>query len=473
MNASWRDAGWFKLLSDPWSGAAVVAGAGVAAATMVNARAPLLALGALLGGFALLYVPGTSIAFIFMAILLDTTVSIGIVVGGIPLTGAKIAVATVITVHVLRVALIRDAPLFRYHPVVGGLLLVIGSMMMSMSAAGEIRYGWIATLSMVMLTALVLLVDASVDERNFTMVARVLTLTVIGAMLYALMNTDYAVAKGGTVDTAWATRASGTTEDPNEWCTMLVLVVPLCAGLLVNDQSRIADVLRIGMLLLYPISVVQSFSRAGFVGLLLTLPGLLYINWRNRVIFLAALAVFAILAPTLFNLEAVYLRYQTILNPELESDMGHQSMNERGHLLRAAIAIFFENPFIGVGVGMFPVHASYVTAGGVWKIAHNTYASVAAEQGLVGLAMHAVFAAYVLRAVYRAGRYCPDERWRNAALGIGTALIGFGFMALTLNLLEFSMLHFVLGILVYADRLAEAAMVDRRVTPQGAPSEHV
>ena len=95
---------------------------------------------------------------------------------------------------------------------------------------------------------------------------------------------------------------------------------------------------------------------------------------------------------------------------------------------------------------MFRVHASYVSAGEVWKIAHNTYLNVAAEQGIPGLVSHAWLAVNLVNAAWNIAMHGRSEYQRSVGTGFLMSLAAFGLMALTLNLATFAMAYFIIGL---------------------------
>jgi len=266
-----------------------------------------------------------------------------------------------------------------------------------------------------------------------------------------------------TLNQSWQQRTSGAFGDPNAWSTALIVICPMILCALAVDRHKLATPLFVALMVLFPACIVQSMSRAGLLAFLVTLPGLVYaLRERRSWMIVAAIALIP-LAPFIINIDAVLLRYRTLLDPTLEADLGHGSLRERAALLEAGIKIFSENPWLGVGTGLFRVHASYVSAGEVWKIAHNSYINVAAEQGLPGLLSHAFFGFQLYRAAWNAATRGQTAYLRAVGQGFLLSLLGFSAMALTLNLATFASAWYMLSLGLVAGRLGRAETIPDRL----------
>jgi O-antigen ligase len=134
----------------------------------------------------------------------------------------------------------------------------------------------------------------------------------------------------------------------------------------------------------------------------------------------------------------------------------------------AAADMFTDHPWLGVGIGNYPVaYPQYAI--GRWRDplghAHNYYLNIAAEAGLLGLSTFLVlFAAcfwFGLRATRRAS---GPTWWRAVALGSLGVLVHLCVHNLFDNLFVHSMnvqLGLVLGLAVLAERFGTGQNVDR------------
>jgi O-antigen ligase len=132
----------------------------------------------------------------------------------------------------------------------------------------------------------------------------------------------------------------------------------------------------------------------------------------------------------------------------------------------AAIGMFADHPWIGVGIGNYPVaYSGYAL--GRWRDplghAHNYYLNVAAEAGLVGLFAYGVlFAAAVVqawrgarRSAAEAGEEAVSGYWQAVAVGGLGVLVHLSVHSLFDSLYVHSMnvqLGLVLGLVAIAQR---------------------
>jgi len=304
---------------------------------------------------------------------------------------------------------------------------------------------WQYVAGVIMLTMLTHVLYQAIEPEDLPSLFRFMALATIVLLLMTLFGQE---ETGNTtrVDYAWMQRTSGAYLDPNMWATNCIVLVPIILGSLIKDKHWSAQSLLLTLAVLYPIIVIQSLSRAGIVALLLTVPLLAYMFRAHKKALILAGVAAVFLIPMVLNIDAALLRYQTLLDPALEANLGHGSLTERKGLLIAGLEIFRTHPILGVGVGMFQVHASYVSAGWVWKVAHNSYLNIAAEQGLVGLLGHGYFFWLVGRNCWKAIFSKSTPYQRSVGMGYATSIIGFAAMAMTLNLASFNMAYFVLAL---------------------------
>lgn len=408
------------------------------------------------------YFPALPVGFAFLGVLLDAQGMTAVKVFGLPLTLSKVGVLTALGAHFLNAILARR-PLIQWTPVTGSLFLVILSMILSTITAMIPSEAYVDTAGVIMLTLLVHLVYRAVPGEHMPILFRFMALSTTLVMAWTLAVQRKGVLSG-TLDYAWHQRTSGAFGDPNAWSTCLLVICPFVIGALAQDRHWLAKPLIIGLGATFPACILQSVSRAGLIGLVVVTPGILYLLRKERTLLMGAGFALMLILPLVMDLEAAMLRYQTLVDPTMESSLGHGSLTERKALLLAGLKIFSEHPILGVGVGMFRLHASYVSAGEVWKIAHNSYLNVAAEQGIPGIITHLYFGFTVANAAWNAAMHSRTEYFRSAGMGFLLSLAAFSAMALTLNLATFAVAYFMLGLGLAVGRVgqAEHAPADRR-----------
>lgn len=182
-------------------------------------------------------------------------------------------------------------------------------------------------------------------------------------------------------------RAVGGIGDPNYLVLYLTIPLALSLGLFQAERSALLKILLGFSLLTLLVATILSFSRGGFIAVMVILVlWLLKSQDRKKIMtFLIGIAV-AVLAVSSF-LPAVPLQswLQRISPQAALQDAGAG----RFYIWRGGLDMFLAHPLFGVGIGNFlyryPEYSSYDPRGPQQRVAHNTFLEVAAEQGMVGL----------------------------------------------------------------------------------------
>jgi len=246
----------------------------------------------------------------------------------------------------------------------------------------------------------------------------------------------------------------------------------------VSAALRLLPVAALGVM---GLSMLMSWSRGGWVGLVAAL--LVVTAARSRTTLVIALAIGLVVAylllaggaqylpPALVQRVADFLPFVGTPYPLLgvggvdisavEVNDANWAVIERMAHWQAAVGMFTDHPWLGVGIGNYPVaYPQYAV--GRWLDplghAHNYYLNIAAEAGLVGLGAYLLLfgACFVVawRTVQRTQGY-----WRAVALGVLGILVHLSVHNLFDNLFVHSMnvqLGLVLGLLFLADRYGAA-----------------
>jgi hypothetical protein len=454
------------LAGDP---VVVALGLIVGATSIVESWAPIAALAAVALMWVSLHRPAVPIALAFLGILLDAQGLLNVKVLGLPLTLSKVMVAYALASH-FGSAMANRRPLLLAMPISTGVAAIVASMMVSLVPSVDPRLGYVDVLGVLMLAFMAHVIYTAVRADDVPWMMRFMAVATLGVLLWTA-TTQRAVSEVANIELAWWQRPSGAFGDPNAWSTCLLVVCPVVIGWLLADDHPLARPMLLALLALFPFGMVQAISRAGLVAFVVIAPGLLWMLRRERLLLAIAAVALVVVLPQTLDLDAILLRYRTLLDPTLEADLGHSSLAEREGLLRAGVQIFLDHPWTGVGVGMFRMFASYVSAGEVWKIAHNSYVNVAAEQGLQGLATHAFFGWQVVVGCWNVWNRSGDDVARSLGFGLCLSGVAFAAMAFTLNLATFAVAWYVLavGLAVGRHAGAEEAVAPWK-TPQPPPA---
>ncbi len=169
--------------------------------------------------------------------------------------------------------------------------------------------------------------------------------------------------------------------NPNDLALHLVTMTPIAVALALGSRSKIMRLVYLAAAGFFIAANMFTFSRGGFIGLLLSSGVLVWKLGRgNRLnISLASIFVgglFILLAPGNYG-----LRLLSIFIPGLDP-VG--SSDQRRELLIRSLVVTARNPW-GIGIGNFPI------VGIQNLVTHNSFTQISSELGLLGLAAYLIF----------------------------------------------------------------------------------
>lgn len=250
-------------------------------------------------------------------------------------------------------------------------------------------------------------------------------------------------------------RHSGPESDANFWGRTLVLFVPFAAAATMPHLRRwraAAPSAAAGLLLVAGIYLTQSrgaLLAAGLAGaVFLALAGRPY----RRYLFLVPVVVVVALA-----LPGVGSRLATLGQVGAASQQsGDGSLVSRFEVMRQGTQMFLEHPALGVGAHNFRLaDAEYARRSGLLGVkpmaAHNAYLEMAAEGGIVGLAVWLLFLATPIFVASRACRNATGAD-RLAAAAVVSGLVGWMFASFFLHVSDLRPVLLLGAIAVVVDR---------------------
>jgi putative inorganic carbon (HCO3(-)) transporter len=177
--------------------------------------------------------------------------------------------------------------------------------------------------------------------------------------------------------------------DPNVYGRYLALVTVVATGAMLWARTREAFWPLAGLILVLWIGLVPTYSQSSFLALLAGLAVLAAIRWSWRWT-LAAVAVGAI--------GAVLVVLLVGGSGKITSDRLNVDLSGRGSLISGGADLFAEKPIQGYGSGSFQAayrdHRDNKDA--PVTVSHTEPVTVAAEQGLIGLAVYLTLIAVAL-----------------------------------------------------------------------------
>ena len=340
---------------------------------------------------------------------------------------AEALLALTLAAWLLRMAARREIRL-PHPPLLLPFLAFIGVQLLSLLASRSLRESLPELLKWVEMLALYLFIASEVRPRHVGWI--------VGAMLLAgsaqaLLGAYQFLRQAGPeafVLMDRFMRAYGTFSQPNPYAGYLGLIVPLALSLTLWALGRAWDGLRHGPRRLPPdmarrwlalaffggatalliAGMGMSWSRGGWLGLATS--GVVVSGLRSRraallfTLLVVLVCVFAILGSFGLLSSALggrlaglgeYVQYAT--DPDVarvEITNANFAVLERVAHWRAALGMFGDHPWLGVGIGNF-VAAYPAYALPHWRDplghAHNIYLHVLAETGLLGLAAYLIF----------------------------------------------------------------------------------
>lgn len=432
----------WRSRSGIWQCGAAI-GAAIALALLIALLPLTWAVAVLVGGtgvvLALLH-PEVAVLLIVVAIPLGSLRQVTL--GPMRVGATDLLVALLLASWLMRRIAKRDLCLFwppLTLPLLVFLLILVGSLLSSTSVEHSLKEiaKWAEFL------VLYVFVANERDARWTKVFVAVLLGTGALVALHGIYQFLFQVGPEGFVLFGRYMRAYGTFEQPNPYAGYLGLTLPLATGLLgtlllprshrVPDQWLLwAGVCGTFML----IALVMSWSRGGWLGFAAAaaVMALAIIARSGRTAVFGAVAVvllaYVVLAgglslvpPSLVQRFGDFVPYLGLGDVRgLEITDANFAVLERMAHWQAALGMWTDHPWLGVGIGNYEVvYSSYALP--LWPLplghAHNYYLNIAAETGVLGLAAYLFLWGTALLMAWRGARHASG--W---SLGIALAVLG-------------------------------------------------
>lgn len=229
-------------------------------------------------------------------------------------------------------------------------------------------------------------------------------------------------------------RLAGSIGENNRFAQTMLMLVPLGLFFIGGTRSYLLRgfiaILTVGSVL----GVAVTFSRGAavaFVFILIIMAFMRYIKAMHLALVLLGIVIFFIALP---QYSVRILKFQAVIDaatsqedssPEAKVD---SSLQGRANEVLTALLVFSDYPFFGVGPHMFPSYYRDYTKEAGFKSrnaereAHNLYAGIAADNGLVGLICFLAIFAVTLRDLVLARRRLLQSNPMLAYLATGFVL---------------------------------------------------
>ena len=268
-------------------------------------------------------------------------------------------------------------------------------------------------------------------ENTITNAGRVRTIlwTLVLGGLFPAIGTIHHFQKGIFLE---GTRASwiGIFKNPNEDAYALVLLVPL-AMVLASTSRRFTRVALWGIIAAYILAIFLTFSRGGLLGLFAVLA---LVGWKQKSPVLRILMV-AGLAGSLIVVSLFWGRKVDFQN--LGKDT---TLNQRIATLKAGMAMFSDNPVLGVGPGCslvaYPLYVPREAHCGCQDqlVIHNSFIQILSETGILGFSAFMGFLGVTMFQLWKIQRpFSRGGEHVTTKYAAGLELALWGFVACSLS----------------------------------------
>jgi O-antigen ligase len=189
-------------------------------------------------------------------------------------------------------------------------------------------------------------------------------------------------------------RYAGAGADPNDLGLVMALSVPIAYCFFIKSDRRVRW-LYVAHLVLAGITILLSASRGAMLAVAVALsivPSTATGLKRHQIVGISVTAILMMVAALLLVPSSTGERLSTI-----RDELAGGNLSGRTSIWAAGFELFREHPFLGVGAGAY-VHSLRSTVA-VPNVAHNTFLSVLAELGIIGLGIFCALLAFLLVSV--------------------------------------------------------------------------
>jgi O-antigen ligase len=264
-------------------------------------------------------------------------------------------------------------------------------------------------------------------------------------MSVAALN-DYRAGRLALAGTRIKGLIGGLFDNPNDLALHLVTMVPLAVCLMLGRRGLLKKLLYGLTALVMAATVVVTFSRGGFLGLMVASAVLAWkLARKNRVLVVAlgavALLAFVVAAPSEYG-----GRLSTIFGGDVTG-----SASARQELFWRSLHVSLRYPIFGVGLGNF--HFKSLRE----QVSHNSYTQVSAEMGMAALAVYCLFMLVPfrrLRAIERETLGVKEHaRYYYLAAGLQASLAGYMVSSFFASVAHLWYVYYLVGYAVCVRRL--------------------
>jgi O-antigen ligase len=278
----------------------------------------------------------------------------------------------------------------------------------------------------------------------------------------------YQYVVGATGASAWidakmfdsiSTRVYSTLENPNVLSEYLLLVIPFSFALCVAAKSVLSRLLYLGCFGVMALCMVLTFSRGGWLGLIVAAAIFLVMLDRRFII----VGIIGLIALYFLLPDAIVSRFTSIGN------LGDSSTSYRLSIWLGTIAMLSDYWFAGIGPGtaafnkIYPIYSFNAAAA---QHSHNLFLQVMCDAGICGLALFLIILWSHLRHLASSLSRETDRKTRLLLIAAISSMCGF----LTQSMTDHSFYNYRVTLLFWAV-LGLSAVTARRGSMTAAHTE--
>jgi putative inorganic carbon (hco3(-)) transporter len=226
-------------------------------------------------------------------------------------------------------------------------------------------------------------------------------------------------------------RLAGPVGEKNRYAQVLLVLLPLAMWAGRYEARRALRVAALGCGALALCGIVMTYSRGGFVALVVLVIAMLATGLMRARHMIALTVVFAALVTVVMPHYVARLQTLQAADGAVTQSGGEADGALRGRATEnlAALHAFGDHPILGVGPGEFFARESTAYANaldlrflGGRRRAHSLYLEMAADTGVAGLALFLAIAATTMAGLWRLSRFW-DGRRRFAESALARAFV--------------------------------------------------
>jgi O-antigen ligase len=361
-------------------------------------------------------------------------------------TGMKVVGGVILAGWLLNVT-IRRKPLFKLDGFVITMVFFLAWCGVTLIPAWDFGVALSRFLTFVQLGMATLMfasvLDTSAKARGLlrTIVVCTCIATIVGMILYY---------------TGAATKVEGIGENRNRFACYINIAIVCSYILQQTAKTPLARIAAVSALPLLFMGLALTFSRAGILVMIVAVLALWFRFAKERKLRMVAASVIIVSAVAVALPETFWERVSTIV-PAVRGRQ--ETFGRRINLWQVGFRMIVDHPIMGVGIGNYERALPRYARGEMRSVqlrAHNAYVNVAAELGLVGLALFLLLHLQAIRSAragIQRGERGDDPDLALVSIALETAILVVMLSALSASSEGLKYLWMLFGMSVAAGRM--------------------